>query len=218
MSDFHFPRGHFILFSLSFPLVSMVQKPIPLTKMPPPPGSLSQSFQGEWTRTQGLLLLFPTPFLAFLQQLLLRSALGCMPSHVYTSLRPVHEEGSRTGPGIYSSLSPTSQLGLHGPQHIPELQVAECRHPFIQHHGAADPALGSWEGQEGPGQLPFLRSLEIHGSKTSILEVLPEGSSLQTGESTHCQGTWQALRCRKKAQEVLFCWKAYLKFRNKPKT
>ena len=44
MSDFHFPKGHCILFSLPFLLVSMVQKPIPLDKAPPPPGSLSQSF------------------------------------------------------------------------------------------------------------------------------------------------------------------------------
>ena len=67
-------------------------------------------------------------------------------------------------------------------------QLAECRHPFIQHQGAADRVPGSWEGREGPGQPLLLRSLEIHGSKTSILEVLPAGSGLQTGESTHCQG------------------------------
>ena len=156
MSDFHFPRGHFILFSLSFLLVSVVQKPIPLTKMPPPPGSLSQSFQGEWTRTQGLLLLSPTPFLAFLQQRLLHSALGCMPSHVYTSLRPVHEEGSRTGPGIYSSLSPTAQLGLHGHQHISEFPAGRMPASIHPASWSSRPCAGfmGGTGRSRPAPVP----------------------------------------------------------------
>ena len=86
-NDFHFPKGHCILFSLPFLLVSMVQKPIPLDKAPPPPGSLSQSF---WETEQELRVVY-----SFLLQLFQHffSSSYFLPPWVVCHLMFIHPSG-----------------------------------------------------------------------------------------------------------------------------
>ena len=96
-------------------------------------------------RTKSLLLHSPAPLLAFLQQLLLHSALGCMISHVYTSLTPVREEGSRIGPGGFPGgpvvKNPPANAGDTGSSSARKIPHAHAPQLLSLHSRAREPQL-----------------------------------------------------------------------------
>lgn len=132
------PKGHFIIFCPFFPLLLWCKNLHHWTEC----HLLQEAFLNPSTKNEQeprvICSILPQPFLAFLQQLLIHSALACMLSLVYTSFTPVHEEGSRVGSGLSSPLSPTPARSAWASAHY----RAHCWQnpviPLTQCHGAAE--------------------------------------------------------------------------------
>lgn len=143
-----------------FPLAAIVQKPIPLSRMPPPPGSLSQS-QAAWTSRKHLCSGLPQHSASISPAALASlypELYGMSCNHLSSQYLRQPQEWDLGF--ILHCVPPT--LGPHG--HLQIIGLIGCSQAVpeasvMEQLSLAHPGLGAWEGWEGQGTAVALKKL-----------------------------------------------------------